>query len=92
MEGLNHQTLAEGSDDFFMELADQFRNEGFQEGLQQGLLEGIELGLELRFGDISHTMIHDFECIHDVKKLQTIKDAILHVQNTDELRDIVKKL
>ncbi|MBU1171489.1 MAG: hypothetical protein KKD44_18195 [Proteobacteria bacterium] len=91
MKGIN-PALAEGNDDFLIEMADQFRNEGYQQGMQKGLREGIELGLELRFGNTSLNMMTQVDRIQDVNKLEVFKDAIRHVRNPDELRDILGKL
>lgn len=91
MKGLN-PTMADEHDDFLIEMADQFRNEGFQQGMQKGLQEGIELGLELRFGVSSLNMIPKVKCIRDVNKLEILKDALRHVRNPDELKDILRSL
>jgi hypothetical protein len=91
MEGID-PTLTQGNDDFLIEMADQCRHEGFVQGMQKGLREGIQLAMELRFGDISLKMKQQVERICDVDKLEMVKNALLHVRNPDELKDMIGNL
>lgn len=85
-------SLSGSKDDFLIEMADQLRHEGFEKGMLEGLREGIELGLELRFGLTGRTMMRQVQTICDIGKLETLKNAIRHVRNPDELKSILKSL
>ncbi len=73
-----------------MTLAEQLRREGEKKGYEQGLLEGIELGLTLKFGeDNTKKIMPIIRAIHDLARLQAIKEALKQVQNLAELQTMI---
>ncbi len=80
--------------DIAMTVAEQLRREGKkegrQEGYEQGLLEAIELGLVLKFGEENtKKMMPIILAIHDLTRLQAIKEALKKVQNLTELQTMI---
>ena len=78
-----------------MTLAEQLRKEGWTTGINQGyergLIEAIELGVSLKFGESDALKIMPLvREIHDVNRLQTIKDALKQIRQLKELNAIIE--
>lgn len=82
-----------------MTLAEQLRNEGWtngvnhglNQGYERGLIEAIELGVSLKFGEENALKFMPMiQAIHDVNRLQTIKDALKQIRQLNELNAMIK--
>ncbi len=62
--------------------------EGEKIGIQQEIISSIELGLELKFGDQGLAILPEIRQINDLQILKQIRQALLKVQNLEELRQI----
>ncbi len=61
---------------------------GIERGIQQELLSSIEWGLELKFGSEGLTILGEIRQITDVEILRQIRQALLKVNNLEQLRPI----
>ncbi len=80
--------------DIVMTIAEKWKEEGRQEGEQhgyeRGLFAAIELGLRVKFGDDAVDAIMPVvQTVHDVTRLETIKESILRVRDLTELQRMI---
>ena len=86
-------TIAEQSlqGDMVMTLAEQLRTEGANKGYERGLLEAIELGVNLKFGEEhAQKIMPTIREIHDVSRLQALKDALKQIRQLKELNALIE--
>lgn len=73
-----------------MTAGEQLRREGEKRGYEQGLLEAIELGLTLKFGeDATQKVMPIIRAMHDLTRLQAIKEALKKAQSVTELQAMI---
>ena len=74
-----------------MTLAEQLRTEGANKGYERGLLEAIELGVNLKFGEEhAQKIMPTIRAIHDVNRLQALKDALKQIRQLKELNALIE--
>jgi len=86
-----------------MTLAEQLRQEGWRDGINQGmkqgmqqgyeygLIEAIELGVNLKFGEEhAQNVMPVIREIHDVNRLQALKDALKQIRQLKELNALIE--
>ena len=62
--------------------------EGINLGIQQEFLSTLEWGLELKFGNEGLAILPEIRQITDLEILKQIRQALLTVNNLEELRQI----
>lgn len=62
--------------------------QGIDLGIQQEIISSIELGLELKFGSEGLAILPEIRKITDIEILKQIRQALLTVNNLQELRQI----
>jgi len=65
--------------------------EGEKIGIQQEIISSIEWGLELKFGSEGLAILPEIRQINNVEILKQIRQALLTVNNLDELRQIYQQ-
>ncbi len=60
---------------------------GMEKGMKKGIEKGIEMGLDIKFGEIGMRIMDNIKKIHDITKLEAIKEAIRKAKTID---DVVK--
>jgi predicted transposase YdaD len=60
-------------------------SKGMVKGKNEGLHEAIELGLELKFGNTGLQLMNRIRPIHDIVKLEAIKETIRKAVNLHEV-------
>lgn len=66
-------------------------NQGLNQGYERGLIEAIELGVSLKFGDENALKIMPvIRTIHDVSRLQALKDALKQIRQLQELNAMIE--
>lgn len=69
----------------------QGMQQGMQQGYEHGLLEAIELGVNLKFGEEhAQKVMPVIREIHDVNRLQALKDALKQIRQLKELNALIE--
>ena len=94
LDQVTHIAEAALKGDIIMTIAERLHNEGKTEGMQQGyergLVEAIEFGISLKFGDDAMQAIMPMiRSIHDLTRLQSIKDAVKQAQDLAQVTPLL---